>query len=1047
MYLAARQAVSGRRGILSLLCLLTLNLLPAQPLDMELFESMEARSIGPAGMSGRVTAVDVIHDDPSHIYVGTASGGLWESKSGGISWEPIFDDQDVASIGALAIYQKNPSIIWAGTGEGNPRNSQTSGAGIYLSRDGGKSWELKGLKNTRNIHRILIHPDNPNVVYAGVQGSAWGTHPERGIFKTTDGGDTWNKILFTNDSTGVGDMVMDPTNPDKIMVSMWEFRRWPWFFKSGGKGSGIHVTHDGGNSWKKLSSDDGLPKGELGRIGLAIAPSSPNIVYAWVESKKNALYKSMDGGASWKKVNDKPEIGNRPFYYADIYVDPENENRLYSIYSMVSISEDGGKSFKVMLPYDYVHPDHHVWWIHPENASFIINGNDGGMAISRDKGDSWQFVENLPLAQFYHINYDMDYPYHVYGGMQDNGSWRGPAYIWRAGGIRNAYWDELYFGDGFDVVPDPVQPRRYGYAMSQGGSLGRYDRHTGYTRRIKPVHPEGVPLRFNWNAGIAQDPFDESTIYYGSQFVHKSTDKGNTWTIISPDLTTNDSTKQQQQKSGGLTYDVTQAENHTTILTINPSPLNKDIIWVGTDDGNLQLTQDGGKTWTNLIGNISGVPANSWIPFIHVSNKEAAEAFVVINNYRRNDWTPWVFHTTDYGTTWTRIVDEDKVWGYAISFVQDPVAENLLFLGTEFGLYVSVDKGDTWTKWTHGFPTVSTSDLKIHPREQDLVIGTFGRAAFVLDDIRPLREIALRGEAVTQQMVYAFPTPDAILASRRQASGTRFYADGMFAGENRSSGAMISYWAIPASKKDTARIKIYDGDVCIRSLTQVPDSGINRIQWRMDQKGVRGPGSPRPKAGARERGGYRVIPGTYEVVVELGGQESRTSLEVLGDPRLNISQAQYKAAQEKKKELEELTSKATKATDALMDSKESLKKIKSMLPADTAQHVEIRKQIKALTKEIDAFMVAVNGDDKLQGIVRTPTTLNAKLRTARSYIYSNNEMPRETLDIVYNEAKDKVGAFLQEVNTFMKDKWQPFENMVSNASLSPFKPFEPVSLE
>lgn len=1019
----------------------------AQQLDMDMFDNMKARSIGPAGMSGRVTAVDVVLDDPDHMYVGTASGGMWESHSGGISWEPIFDEQDVASIGALAIYQKNPSIIWAGTGEGNPRNSQTSGAGIYLSRDGGKSWELKGLKNTRNIHRILIHPENPEVVYAGVQGSAWGTHPERGVFKTTDGGESWEKILFANDSTGVGDMIMDPTNPDKIIVSMWEFRRWPWFFKSGGKGSGMHITHDGGKNWKKLSSDDGLPKGELGRIGLAIAPSSPNVVYAWIESKKNALYKSTDGGAEWKKINDKPEIGNRPFYYADIYVDPENENRLYSIYSVVSISEDGGKSFEVMLPYNYVHPDHHVWWIHPENPSFIINGNDGGMAISRDKGDSWQFVENLPLAQFYHINYDMDYPYHVYGGMQDNGSWRGPAYIWRAGGIRNAYWDELYFGDGFDVVPDPVQPRRYGYAMSQGGNLGRYDRQTGYTRRIKPVHPDGIPLRFNWNAGIAQDPFDESTIYYGSQFVHKSTDKGNTWTIISPDLTTNDSTKQQQQKSGGLTYDVTQAENHTTILTINPSPLNRDVIWVGTDDGNLQLTKDGGANWTNLIGNIPGVPANSWIPFIHLSNKDAAEAFVVINNYRRNDWTPWVFHTTDYGASWTRIVDENKVWGYAISFVQDPVAENLLFLGTEFGLYVSVDKGDTWTKWTKGFPTVSTSDLKIHPREQDLVIGTFGRAAFILDDIRPLREIALRGAEVTDATVYAFPTPDGIMASRRQASGTRFYADGMFAGENRPSGAMISYWAKPASKKDTAKIQIFEGDECIRTLTQMPDSGINRIQWRMDKKGMRSPGTPKPKAGARERGGINVLPGTYEVVITLGDQESRTSLEVLADPRLSISMQAYQAAQERKVQLQDLTGKATMATDALLDSKAALKQIKSMLPADTAQFKDIRAEVDSLGKEIDAFMVEVRGNDKLQGIVRTPTTLNAKLRMARSYIYSNNEMPRESMDIVFNEAKAKVGDFLTKVNAFMKDRWQPFEQMVKTSSLTPFKPYAPVSLD
>ena len=428
--------------------LLSALLIPAmaQKLDMDKLKGMKARSIGPAGMSGRVTAIDVVLDDPSIIYIGTASGGLWKSTSGGIDWEPIFDDQPVASIGALAIDQNNPMVIWAGTGEGNPRNSQTSGDGIYKSIDGGKTWKMMGLKNSRNIHRVIINPQNPDIVYAAGIGTAWGENPERGVFRTKDGGKSWEKILYVDEKTGVAELVMDPENPNKLIAAMWEYRRWPWFFKSGGPGSGLHVTFDGGDNWEQRTDKDGLPAGELGRMGLAIAKSNPKIIYALIESKKNALYKSEDGGFKWSKVTDK-NVSNRPFYYGEIHVDPNNENRIYNLHSRVTVSHDGGKTFQSLMR--GVHPDHHAWWIHPDDPSFLIDGNDGGMAISHDMGKSWRFVENLPLAQFYHINIDMETPYNVYGGMQDNGSWRGPSQVWRNGGIRNAYWEEVAFGDGF----------------------------------------------------------------------------------------------------------------------------------------------------------------------------------------------------------------------------------------------------------------------------------------------------------------------------------------------------------------------------------------------------------------------------------------------------------------------------------------------------------------------------------------------------------------------------------------------------------------------
>ncbi|MEL7270938.1 MAG: hypothetical protein AAGL34_15295, partial [Bacteroidota bacterium] len=779
--------------------------LTAQEFSMDMVQDMKPRNIGPAGMSGRVTSIDVVLSNPDILYVGTASGGLWKSTSGGIKWEPLFEKEVTASIGAVKIQQSNPSVIWVGTGEGNPRNSLNGGYGVFKSIDGGKTWTAMGLEKTRHIHRIVIDPTNPDVVYVGAIGSPWGVHPERGVYKTEDGGKTWKKILSTNNTSGIADLVIDPSNPNKLIAAMWQHKRDPWFFKSGGGGSGLYITMDGGENWKELTDEDGLPKGELGRIGMAIAKNKPNVVYALVEAKKNALYRSDDGGFKWKKVNDKNDIGNRPFYYSDIYVDPQNENRVYSIFTYVNVSEDGGKNFTQLMPAyqanNGVHPDHHAWWIHPENGQFMIDGNDGGMNITKDGGKTWRFIGNLPVAQFYHINIDNEYPYNVYGGMQDNGSWRGPAYVWRDQGIRNSYWQEIAFGDGFDVVPD-LDDNQFGYAMSQQGYVSRYDWKTGNNYIVRPTPPDkDTRLRFNWNAGIGQDPFNNSTVYFGSQFVHKSTNKGLTWTTISPDLTTNDKEKQKQSESGGLTMDATGAENHCTILVIEPSEVEQNMLWVGTDDGRVHITQNGGGTWTEVTQNIKGLPAGSWIPQIKASKKNKGEALLIANDYRRFNYTPYAYRTKDYGKTWTRIVDGNDVESYTLSIVEDPENPNLMFLGTDDGLYISFNAGSSWKKWTEGFPTVSTKDLVIQPREHDLVIGTFGRAAWVLDDLRPLRAIA-QNAAVLQNDVKLFDSPDAYLAAYQQPTGSRFGGDALYNAENRKEGAMITYYLKEVPKKE-----------------------------------------------------------------------------------------------------------------------------------------------------------------------------------------------------------------------------------------------------
>jgi photosystem II stability/assembly factor-like uncharacterized protein len=1059
-----------KRKILFILIMISA-ILSADGLDMKKFKGMKARSIGPGGMSGRVTSIDVVLSNTDVIYVGTASGGLWKSESGGIKWEPIFDDQKAASIGDVTVDPTNPDVIWVGTGEGTPRNSQSAGFGIYKSIDGGKNWDFKGLGETRNIHRVLVNPKNSDEVYVGAQGPAWGETEHRGVFKTSDGGDTWEKILYIDEKTGIGELVMDPRNPDKLIANMWQFRRWPWFFKSGGPSSGMHITFDGGKTWKKRTDKDGLPKGDLGRMGIAIAPSNPKLIYALIESKKNALYKSEDGGFKWKKVSDK-NIGGRPFYYAEIYVDPINENRIYNLHTYVTVSNDGGKTFgSLMTAYgaNGVHPDHHAFWGHPTNPNFIIEGNDGGLNISLDRGKTWRFVENLPVAQFYHINYDMDWPYNVYGGMQDNGSWRGPAYVWRSGGIRNSYWDELAFGDGFDVVPHPGNSR-FGYAMSQQGYVSRYDLITGHQQMIRPVHPKGEYLRFNWNSAIAQDPFDEDAIFFGSQYVHYSTDRGNNWEIISPDLTTNDPEKQKQHESGGLTFDATGAENFTTILVIEPSPLDHNVIWVGTDDGNVQLTTDRGKTWNNVNKKIHGAPAGSWVAQINASKYDPAEAVVVINNYRRNDWKPYVFKTDNYGKSWKSIADEDKVWGHALSYVQDPVEQNLQFLGTEYGLYVTLDNAKTWTKWTSGYPTVSTMDLKIHPREHDLVIGTFGRAAYILDDIRPLREMASTKNNLMKKRLHFFEPPTAVLAINRQASGTRFEANAIFTGKNRSRGAMLTFVFNPDKKKKkekpknsssdkkgksedkkekvTMEVMDVDGNI-IRTVKHNVETGVNRIYWGLRRKGVRYPNSPKStKPDAREPGGPPVLPGEYTIRLSHGKDSTSQIVNVILDPRVGINTRNLERLQPIYERQMEITASVTKAMDRIRESKKIIESINKMLDAKkNKSHKALKKNGKSMTDSLKVLEELIVNKKGLQGIVRSPNILSGKIGAINGYLYSNLTGPNSSHDYLLEYSETETEKVLDKINQFFKDDWPKYQSAVEDEKLSLFKDYKPITVD
>ncbi|PYQ27943.1 MAG: hypothetical protein DMF56_17510 [Acidobacteria bacterium] len=988
--------------------------------DPDLLAGMKARSIGPASMSGRIAAIDVVESNPNIVYVGAATGGLWKSTNGGLTFTPIFDDQPVAAIGAVAVYQASPEIVWAGTGEGNVRNSMSVGNGVYKSMDGGKTWQHLGLDKTERIYRIVLHPRDPNIAWVAAMGQAWGQNADRGVFKTVDGGKSWTKVLFSNERSGAAELVIDPENPNKLFAALWEYRRWPWFFNSGGPGSGLYVTYDGGANWKRYAEEDGMPKGNLGRIGIAFSHSNPNIVYALVEAEKSALLRSDDGGLKWTAVNTETNIASRPFYYADIRVDPADPNRVYNIATQITVSNDGGKTFKGLVPFSRVHPDFHAMWIDPKNPGHIFAGNDGGVFESEDRGGSWRFVATLPVGQYYHINYDMEQPYNIYGGMQDNGSWKGPNTTWETAGIRNWDWQEVGFGDGFGTAPIPNDPMT-GYAMSQEGFLVRWNLRTGERKDIRPSAPDAkTDLRFNWNAGMAVDPFDPNGIYYGSQFLHKSSDRGETWKIISPDLTTNKKEWQQQAKSGGITPDVSGAENYTTMIAIAPSPLDRNTIWAGTDDGRVHVTRDGGANWTSLENNIKSVPANTWVPEIKASRYDAGTAFIVFDDHRRSNWTPYVYRTNDYGKTWTSLVTKD-IQGYALSIEQDPIDADLLFLGTEFGLWVSQDAGKSWFKWKHGFPTASVMGLQVHPRDHDLIIATHGRAAYILDDIRPLRSVT---KDILAKPIHFFEVPEAMQHVTRQKEGSRFVADSEFRGENEPYGALLTYSlnvaglphpieekererkakereslqkevfpetgvppdvpkepvkatpsdAKPADDKEPQiNIEVADASgKVIRKFKGPAKLGVNRTNWDLTRDAFKQPRSDEPEVESfRPRTGPEVPPGTYTVTIKYKGNEAKQSVTVVPDPRettpLETRNAKYAvilragALQEKTTEAIERIRKTRADIDAVAA---KLKK-----DDDSAEPDPLIKQGNALKKQLDAIERRLWNPPKTKGLV------------------------------------------------------------------------------
>jgi len=799
------------------------------------FGGFKARMIGPAVMSGRITDIDANNKDTRILYIGTAGGGLWKSFDGGTTFRQVFKDYTM-SIECVTVDQKNPDTVWVGTGECNVRNSVSVGTGLYRTTNGGKNWTFMGFKDSERISQVVVHPRDSRTVYVAVMGHLWNANEERGLYKTTDSGKTWKRILFVDENTGCADLEMDPKNPETLYAAMWQFRRKPYFFNSGGKGSGFFKTTNGGKTWNKLTR--GLPKGNLGRIAITVAPSKTETIYATIEAKKNALFRSDNRGETWTKVNDTIWVSMRPFYFSHLIVDPTDHQRIYVTGLFVASSDDGGKTFNFGF-FGRYHSDVHALWVNPQNPNQLIIGTDGGVYISQNKGQQFDMVSSLPVSQFYHVSYDMQIPYNVYGGLQDNGSWYGPSKSY-GGGIQNKDWHNVGYGDGFHVYPHPTQPHIV-YWEWQGGRIARTNQKTNETKDIQPLPTRKgeSDYRFNWNAGMALSPSNPDGIYVGAQFLFKSTDRGDTWKKISPDLTTNNPKKQQQYKSGGLTTDDTTAENHCSIFTISESPKDPNVIWAGTDDGHLQITRNGGRSWKNVVKNITGLPAFTWCSSVEAGHFEPGTAYVTFDGHRNGDMKPYVYKTTDFGKTWINLSTK-TLQGYCHVIREDLMKKNLLFLGAEFGLFASIDGGKNWAHLKEALPRVSVRDLAIHPREHDLIIATHGLGIQIIDDITPLRHLTsqvLNTEAVV------LPSKTAILEIPNIFQ--EFPPDSEFVGDNPSEGAAITYYLKKRHIFGTLKLEILDaaGKV-VQTLPTTKRKGLNRLYWGMRLKPPKAAGAP-----------------------------------------------------------------------------------------------------------------------------------------------------------------------------------------------------------
>jgi photosystem II stability/assembly factor-like uncharacterized protein len=998
--------------------------------DSGTVSGLPARNIGSAQMSGRIAALAGVKEEGrTTLYVGSASGGVWKSVDGGSNFRSIFDREPVQSIGAIAIDPANPKNIWVGTGESWIRNSASMGDGIYKSTDGGDNWTNVGLADSERIAKILVDPKDGNTVYACATGHAFNDSPDRGFYKTSDGGKSWRKTLSgMNASTGCAMMSMNQSEPGTIYATMWDYRRQAWTFRSGGPGSGIFKSTDKGEYWTEIdqSSAKGLPPKPYGRIALTVAPSNPKVIYAMIECADSALYRSNDAGLSWTRLDASQYMVWRPFYFANLIVDPKDENKIFKGDLILLLSNDGGKSFQNTA--SSTHGDHHDVWISPDNPNLIFDGDDGGLWRSQDGGSGWEHMVNLPISQFYHVSVDDADPYRVYGGLQDNSSWVGDSSY--PGGVTNSRWENMYGGDGFWMWPDPSDPA-YLYAEAQGGTIGRVNRLTHETRSITPyAHFDEKKLRFSWNTPVQVSPTDKATLYMGSQFLYRSRNRGQSWERISPDLSTNNPEKQKQEESGGVTIDNSSAEMNNTIYAISESPKSGNTIWAGTDDGNVQITRDSGKNWTNVTANVRGIggaPITSWV---EASRYDQATAYVTFDAHMNGDPKPYLFKTVDYGKTWQQLgVESSGVRGYAHVIKEDTVDPKLLFLGTEFGLWISNDGGLRWAQYTgSNFPNVAVRDLVIHPRTSDLVIATHGRGIWIIDDISPWR--SLTPELMAKEAEF-LPVPPVV--QYVQAFGGWPEGDNSFQGPGRPEDAHIPYYQHSRHIFGDLKIEILDEQG--KLVDVVPSSkhrGVNRATWPMRLKAPKVP--PAASAMFQTAQGPRVLPGVYTIRMTKGEQVYTTKLNIVMDPRATYTLADRKEEQALALRLASMLNHMSWAVDAIIGIRDSaLEDAAKVDPKDP-----LHNQLSSTAKQFDAIRSkivatkeggAITGEERLReylGTLYGDVTQYEGRPTAEQL--ARTEVMNRQLDDVVKEFNQLAAQQLPGINASLKTKnLQPIE--------------------
>ena len=1057
---------------------------PRDPMSTPTFNGLRMRSIGPAFTSGRISGFAVDPSKPSNYYVAVASGGVWKTVNAGITWTPVFDNEASYSIGAITLDPKNPLTVWVGTGENNSQRSVSYGSGLYKSEDGGRSWKNVGLKTSEHIGRIAIDPKDSNVVYVASQGPLWGPGGERGLFKTSDGGKTWKNILTISENTGVTDVVIDPNDPNTIYCASYQRRRHRWTLINGGPESAIYKSTDAGATWNKLRA--GLPTVELGRVGLAISPVDSNVIYATVEAadRRGGIFRSSDRGGSWERRN---EFDSTAMYYSRIVADPKDVDRIYVMNVFLMVSDDGGRTIR-RLGERNKHVDNHDIWIDPNNTDHYLVGCDGGIYESFDRGAHWDFKQNLPVPQFYDITTDNAKPfYNVYGGTQDNFSFGGPSRTRSASGITNADWFVTNGGDGFRSQVDPEDPNTI-YASLQHGVLVRFDKRTGERIGIQPQPGRGEdPPRWNWDTPFIISPHLHTRLYMASDKLYRSDDRGDTWTTISGQLS-RELDRDKLPVMGKVWGIDAVAKNASTAFFGNASALaespKKDgLIYVGTDDGLLQVTEDGGKNWRK-IEKFPGVPDMSYVSRVVTSNYDANTAFVSFDNHQNADFKPYLLKTTDAGRTWVSLSSNLPKNGPVLAIAEDHVNPNLLFTGTEFGLFFSVDGGQKWVQLKGGLPTIAVADLNIQKRENDLVVGTFGRGIYILDDYTPLRLI--KPESLRQDAA-VFPVKNALMYIQSQPLGGRgksFQGERFYTAENPPYGATVTWYLKEAIKtrkekrQESEReaekkgapvawptreqlraeeeeeapaiiVTITDSsDNVVRRLTGPVAGGMQRLTWDLRYPAANLPAAPPPDADPdfEPPSGPLVMPGTYKaqvakrlegVVTPLGPAQQ---FEVTVEGQENMSTADRSALVEFQQKAVRLQRAASGATQAATALRPRLTAIKRAIIETPSLPQRLQDEAAALEKRNNEILRALSGDTAArQRNMNTPPSINDRIGYVVNAQRMSTARPTQTQQHQYTAAAQDFEAVLTQLRQLIEVDLSRLEKQLEAAG-APWTP-------